>query len=92
MKGLSKRKIIGGGFILSPEGREIMSLFENYKDGLTVGELKRVLQNIPDEMPVCVRTLTDFFPANRITTGTYKLYPIGCNGVAQGRAACIKIE
>lgn len=67
-------------------------LFEDHKDGLTVGTLKNLLQDVPDNMPVCVRALTEFFPAERIEIGTYKLYPLGCDGVAQGRKECIKIE
>ena len=67
-------------------------LFENHKIGLTVGSLKKALENVPDNMPVCVRTLTEFFPAERVEFGTYRLYPPGCNGVAQGREKCIRIE
>jgi len=67
------------------------TLFENYREGLTVGELKKLLVGIPDDLPVCVNLLGSYFPANQVRHGQYKLYPHGCDGVAQGEAECIKI-
>lgn len=67
---------------------------ENYKNngGLTVGELKKILENYPDEMKITVRTLTEHFPANTVKEGEYNLYPLGCDGIPQGKEKCLRIE
>jgi hypothetical protein len=66
-------------------------LFENYRDGLSVGELKKILENYPDDMAVCTSILGEYFPSKRVTIGKYKIYPIGCDGVPSGEKECIKI-
>jgi len=67
------------------------TLLENY-DGITVGQLKKILENYPDNMKITVRTLTEHFPAKFIEEGTYNIYPTGCNGVAKSKEKCLRIE
>ena len=69
-------------------------IFEDYSStgGLTVGELKQILANYPDDMKITVRTLAEHFPASVVEEGDYKLYPLGCKGISKGKNVCLKIE
>ncbi|SDL19719.1 hypothetical protein [Natronincola ferrireducens] len=69
-------------------------IFEDYRTGggLTVGMLQKLLLNYPNDMKVTVRVLDEHFPARIVKEGDYKIYPFGCNGVAQGKEECLRIE
>ena len=69
-------------------------IFKDYSStgGLTVGKLSKLLLDYPSDMKITVRTLTEHFPATTVKEGEYKLYPIGCNGIAQGKQYCLHIE
>lgn len=70
------------------------TLFKDYssKGGLTVGTLKKILEDYPDDLIITKELGSEFFPVHVVSEGTYELYPIGCNGVAQGKAQCLRIR
>jgi hypothetical protein len=68
------------------------TLFENFREGLTVGALKKIIAQIPDDMEVCVNLMGSYFPANTVRNGRRKAYPFGCNGIPSGEKDCIKIS
>lgn len=70
------------------------TIFEDYKStgGLTIGALKELLKNYPEDMMITVRTLNEHFPARTIVEGVYNIYPLTCNGIAQGKKKCLRIE
>lgn len=54
-------------------------LFENYKrgEGLTVGQLKKMLEGYPDDMKVISRLLNDNFPSEIVEEAEYNIYKLG---------------
>ncbi len=69
------------------------TLFKDYgsSGGLTVGAMKRILTDYPDDLVITNGLGSEFFPVRVVAEGTYKIYPTGCNGVAQGEAQCLRL-
>lgn len=68
-------------------------LFSEYsltgKGGLTVGRLREIIADFPDDMVVAAGALTEYLPVSCVEETEYNVYPICCEGVPKGREKCL---
>ena len=60
-----------------------------YQDRLTVGKLKEIIEQLPDDMLVCVDSLGSYFPAFDADLGEFIVYEYGD---PVGKQKCVKIK